>query len=80
MPFAVKVHPDVARAKPGDEGTRRRSWKTRGGRDFRIFNRHPTMLDVLPPEVKADPMLIAVKVEAEKPAPKAKRKPKASEE
>jgi len=48
------------------DGTRRRTCMLAGGRpEVIVFSRHPVLFEELPPEVAADPLLLAVELDVE---------------
>ena len=66
MPHAVTVVGEVARLRAGDSGSRNVR-VNRGTPEERLltFNRAPTYLDTVPPEVEADKLLVVREVTQE---------------
>lgn len=66
--YSVRVSAHVARSKPGDHGSRRRSWvvdEKKGTMKAQVFTRFPVVLDALPPEVENDPHLLVTECDEE---------------
>jgi hypothetical protein len=66
MPYAVTVVGEVARLRAGDSGSRNVR-VNRGTPEERLltFNRAPTYLETVPPEVEADKLLVVREVTQE---------------